>query len=137
MLGPKKADSGVTTVGQEIEWFHNGSGATISAKDWVETDTSVSTYGLGSAIKQYAGTANAGIRGVALHDIPDGEVGEVVVYGPVENASVLTGVAAGAPLHGHNVAGQATTGTIGTNQIIGQCMELAAASVADVFVTCK
>lgn len=66
--------------------LYNGSGADIAAKQAVSIDETVTTYGIGNAIK-LAATAEPGmICGGSMEVIPNGTVGRVQVSG------VMTGM---------------------------------------------
>lgn len=74
--------------------FYNGSGSTISAGD-VVSESTVATYGLGSAIqKSTAAVGGAGVIGAALADIPTGAWGPVCCGG-VQALVKTTSVTAG------------------------------------------
>jgi hypothetical protein len=128
-------ETGFVQKPAEKESFRNDSGAAISKGDWVVIDVSVTTLGLGAHIETSPATAdNPACIGVANEDIPDGAVGEVVVRGPVKDANVLTGTAAGVCIQTIATAGRAGVAGAATERSLGFTMELAADNKADVYI---
>ena len=115
--------------------FHNGSGSAISKGDLVSIDVSVVTFGLGRSIKTSAATVDDPIAvGIAYEDIPDGEIGQVVIRGVVVGANVATGTAVGAGLQAIASAGRLGAAGGVTEHRLGVCLTLAAANVATVYL---
>ena len=103
-IGPQYIDG--TDIQQIVppKWVKlwNGSGSTIPAGSAVQIDVTVTTYGLGSAIKIAAAVAADArkIIGGAVADIPNLSWGLVQVAGVQANVSVITATAADVPLIG-------------------------------------
>jgi hypothetical protein len=88
---------------------------TIAAGDWVMTDITVSTQGLGRhvIVTAAAVTAPAKTRGVALHAAVSGDKVRVRRSGIVTTANVADAVTAGNALNVGAVAGRAAAATLG------------------------
>lgn len=115
--------------------FWNGSGADIAKGDTVAIDGSVTTYGLGAAVKVGPSTISAPVLGLAVETIEDDTFGEVCIWGIVDDAAVLTGVAAGSELvQGGATDGRMIAAAANTDQRVGVSLELAAGNKAKVFV---
>lgn len=92
--------------------LYNGSGASIPRGKWVAEDLSVTTFGVGTAIKiSTAATGGGGILGIAAETIPDGSWGLVQFEGIFEGDASIdsANVAAGSLLAADaTTAGRAT-----------------------------
>lgn len=113
----------------------------IAAGDWVSMDISEVDAGMGGKVeKSPAASQNAIVMGVAMNAATAaGDPVVVQTWGPYDNAAVDTSVAAGVGLEPGATPGRCrlhgTTSQVG-NKAIGFTLELAAANVAAVFITC-
>lgn len=113
----------------------NGTGGTLAKGDFVAIDISVTTHGLGTAIKQSpAAVDNVLVIGVAAEAIENLKHGEVIVAGLALDANVATGTAAEAGIQQSAVAGRAAVAGAITERALGFTLEVAAANKADVWL---
>ena len=128
---PTTADQVIGNTTRRVEDWH--ANAAVTAGDWVELDPTGTERGLGGSVITSTGVDELCI-GVSLTTVAAAGIIDVVVYGLAQNAAVATGTAAGALLQTSAVAGRAEAAGAVTQRVVGQCLELAAANIADVFV---
>jgi hypothetical protein len=139
---PVLFDSGTSTPSlvpfQRRAPGYNGSGSTISKGDWVAIDTSVTTHGMGTAIKKSPASADSPlVVGVAAADIVNGAIGDYIWRGPTDaDTNVASAIGAGVSIQPSATAGRAAAAGADTERRIGFTLTDPASNAGRVFVTC-
>lgn len=124
---------------QIVMSYYNATGASIAAGSWVQLDRSVTTYGVGTAMKLAvdAGISAKEVLGVVMDAVPDLTFGRVCVYGPITGASAHTDLDAGDLLTIHTTDGMcADQDAVSDSLCVGSALTADSSGTATVFVRC-
>ena len=131
--GAYQADIGAESLTTDRDVYFSGG---TNAGDLCMIDTADTTYGLGKSVKACDSADTALVVGFSVETTSAGSFGKIRTYGPMQNANVDSGIAAGVALASKaSPSGRTTTATFDDDLIIAVTLETSASNAGDIFIT--